>query len=51
MAVSITTVANLVRDGCRDHSWAEPPVGPRVEDLVNALAHLGPFKVTSPPRT
>ena len=47
--VSITTVTNLVRHGCRDHSWADPPVGPSVDDLATALADLAPFRVTSPP--
>lgn len=47
--VSITTVTTLVRDGCRDHSWAEPPVGPGVDDLAAALAELAPFRLTSPP--
>lgn len=47
--VSITTVSNLVTDGCRDHSWAAPPVGPGVEDLAAALADLAPFRVTSRP--
>ena len=47
---SITTVTNLVRHGCRDHSWADPPVGPSVDDLAAALADLAPFRVTSPPR-
>jgi hypothetical protein len=46
--VSITTVSNLVTDGCRDHSWADPPVGPSVDDLAAALAELAPFEVTSP---
>ncbi len=49
VAVSITTVVNLVSDGCSDHSWADPPVGPSVDDLVAALAALTPFHVTSPP--
>ena len=49
VAVSITTVTNLVRHGCRDHSWADPPVGPSVDDLAAALADLAPFRVTSPP--
>jgi hypothetical protein len=40
---------NLVRHGCRDHSPADPPVGPTVDDLATALAGLGPFRVTSPP--
>lgn len=49
VGLSIATVRNLVTDGCRDHSWADPPVGPNVEDLAAALAELGPFQVTSPP--
>jgi hypothetical protein len=49
VAVSITTVTNLVRHGCRDHSPADPPVGPTVGDLAAALADLAPFRVTSPP--
>jgi hypothetical protein len=48
--VSITTVTNLVRHGCRDHSWADPPIGPSVDDLAAALADLAPFRVTSPPK-
>jgi hypothetical protein len=50
VGVSITTVTNLVRHGCRDHSWADPPVGPSVDDLAAALADLAPFEVTSPPK-
>ena len=49
-AVAITTVTNLVRDGCLDHSYAEPPVGPSVDDLASGLAGLAPFRVTSPPK-
>ena len=49
VGVSITTVTNLVRHGCRDHSWADPPVGPSVDDLVTAMTKLAPFQVTSPP--
>ena len=49
VGVSIATVTNLVRDGCSDHSPADPPVGPSVDDLANALADLAPFRVTSPP--
>jgi hypothetical protein len=48
-AVAITTVTNLVRDGCRDHSYADPPVGPSVDDLASGLTKLAPFRVTSPP--
>jgi hypothetical protein len=48
--VSITSVTNLVRHGCRDHSPANPPVGPSVDDLATALADLAPFRVTSPPK-
>jgi hypothetical protein len=49
VGVSITTVANLVTDGCRNHMWADPPVGPSVEDLSTAMTKLVPFEVTSPP--
>jgi hypothetical protein len=49
VAVSITTVNNLVRHGCRDHSWADPPVRPSVDDLAAALSDLAPFRVTVPP--
>ena len=49
VSVSITTVSNLVSHGCRDHSWADPPIGPSVEDLATALANLAPFRVTSAP--
>jgi hypothetical protein len=49
-AVAITTVTNLVRDGCLDHSLAEPPVGPSVDDLASGLAELAPFRVTSRPK-
>jgi hypothetical protein len=48
--VSITTVTNLVQHGCRDHSWADPPVGTSVDDFASALADLAPFRVTSPPK-
>ena len=50
VGVSIITVTNLVRDGCRDHRPADPPVGPSIDDLAAALVDLAPFKVTSPPR-
>src|SRR5215208_3025064 len=49
VAVSIITVTNVVRHGCRDHSPADPPVGPTVDDLATALANLAPFRMTSPP--
>jgi hypothetical protein len=49
VAVSITTVSNLVRHGCRDHSRPDPPIGPTADDLATALADLAPFRVTSPP--
>jgi hypothetical protein len=48
VGVSIVTVTNLVVDGCADHSLADPPVGPTVDDLATALAALPPFVVTSP---
>jgi hypothetical protein len=50
VGLSITTVSNLVTHGCRDHSWADPPIGPSVDDLAAALVDLAPFRVTSPPR-
>jgi hypothetical protein len=50
VSVVITTVTNLVVHGCRDHSWADPPVGPSVDDLATALADLAPFRVTSFPK-
>jgi hypothetical protein len=49
VAVSITTVTNVVRHGCRDHADADPPVGPTVDDLATALADVAPFRVSSPP--
>jgi hypothetical protein len=49
VGVSIATVTNLVRHGCRDHSRPDPPVGPTVDDLAAALADLAPFRVTAPP--
>jgi hypothetical protein len=49
VGVSVTTVANLVRHGCRDHSRPDPPVGTTVDDLATALADLAPFRVTAPP--
>lgn len=48
VGVSIVTVTNLVVDGCEDHSLADPPVGPTVDDLATALADFPPFVVTSP---
>jgi hypothetical protein len=50
VGVSIITVTNLVSDGCRDHSHADPPVGPTINDLATALANLAPFQLTSPPK-
>jgi hypothetical protein len=49
VSVSITTVVNLIADGCRDHLAADPPVGPTVDDLATALSELAPFEVTAPP--
>lgn len=49
VGVSIAVVTNLVGDGCRDHTPANPPVGGAVDDLATALADLAPFRVTSPP--
>ena len=50
VVLSITTVTNLVTDGCTDHTPAVPPVGPTVDDLAAGLAGLSPFEVTSAPR-
>ena len=47
--LSITTVPNLVTDGCRDHASLHPPVGPTVDDLATALSRLAPFEVTAQP--
>ena len=47
--LSITTVTNLVSDGCLDQTPLEPPVGPTVDDLATALTQLAPFEVTAPP--
>jgi hypothetical protein len=49
VALSITTIDNLVRHGCTDHQMADPAVGPTVDDLATALSQLAPFVVTSPP--
>jgi hypothetical protein len=49
MAVSITTVSNVVADGCAGDAPADPPVGPTVDDLAAALTHLAPFEVAEPP--
>jgi hypothetical protein len=49
VGVSITTVTNVVTDGCENHGWADPPVGPSVDDLATALAELEPFELTSAP--
>jgi len=49
VGVSITTVSNLVTDGCTNHMWADPPVGPSVDDLAAAMTELAPFEATSPP--
>jgi len=50
VAVSITTVSNVVSDGCSDHSWTDPPIGQGVDDLAEALTALAPFEVTSAPQ-
>jgi hypothetical protein len=49
VAVSIVTVDNLVVNACNDHAQADPPVGPTVDDLAEALANLAPFQVTEAP--
>ena len=47
--VMITTIPNVVKDGCLDHTLLDPPVGPTVDDLAGALATLRPFDVVAPP--
>jgi hypothetical protein len=49
VGVSITTVTNVVSDGCVNHLHSDPPIGPSVDELATALAALAPFQVTSPP--
>jgi len=49
VGISITTVTNLVADGCQGHWPADPPVGPTVDDLATALSELAPFLVAEPP--
>lgn len=49
VGVTITTVDNLVTDACIDHNHADPPIGPSVEDLVNAMSELTPLEVTLAP--
>jgi hypothetical protein len=49
VGISITTVTNLVADGCRDLDPADPPVGPSIDDLATALTEFPPFKVAEPP--
>lgn len=50
VALSITTIDNVVHDACRDQRPLDPAIGPTVDDLVLALTQLPPFDVTSPPR-
>lgn len=47
--LTITTVTNVVREGCIDHAPLDPPVGPTVDDLATALTQLAPFEVTAAP--
>lgn len=47
--LTITTVTNLVSDGCLDQTPSAPAVGPTVDDLASALTQLAPFEVTAPP--
>ena len=50
VVLTTMTVDNLVADACTDHTPADPPVGPTVEDLAAALTQLAPFEVSSPPK-
>jgi len=47
--LTITTVRNVVTDGCRDVTLQDPAVGPTVDDLATALSQLEPFEVVAPP--
>jgi hypothetical protein len=47
--LTITTVDNLVANGCTEHSPADPPVGPTIDDLATALTQLEPFEVSEAP--
>lgn len=49
LAITIATVANVAQHGCTSDAPADPPVGPGVDDLADALAALPPFEVTSAP--
>jgi hypothetical protein len=49
VVLSITTIDNVVREGCLDHTPLEPAVGPAVDDLADALSRLAPFEVSAPP--
>src|SRR3989304_3388716 len=49
VGVSITTVSNLVRHGCRNHSWADPPVRASGGGLADVLAGGTPFRVAARP--
>ena len=49
VTMNITTIVNVVRDGCDDPTGADPPVGPTVDDLAVALANLAPFRLTAGP--
>ena len=50
VVLTTMTVDNVVADACTDHTPADPPVGPSVDDLATALTQLRPFEVSSPPR-
>jgi hypothetical protein len=47
--LSITTVSNLVADGCGGDRPADPEIGPTVDDLATGLAALSPFELSVPP--
>jgi hypothetical protein len=49
VAVNFFDVKNIVTHACEDHSPADPPVGPTVDDLAAAAAALEPFELRSPP--
>ena len=47
VSVLIADIKNVTVDACEQPVAARPPVGPTVEDLAVALAHLPPFEVSS----
>ena len=49
VGAGFVTITNVTVDACTDQRAADPPVGPGVDELAEALAALPPFEVTAPP--